>query len=102
MKLSPAGVTASAAADAYRQVETGDLGRSSGADSFGGALQRALEGVVDAGHQADAQSLAAISGEGSITDVVTAVSKAELALQSTLAIRDKIVQAYQDVMHMAI
>jgi len=65
-------------------------------------LARALGGVVEAGHAADAQSTAAISGGGTITDVVTAVSKAELALQTTVAIRDRVVQAYQDIMRMPI
>ena len=65
-------------------------------------LNRAVQGAVDAGHEADAQSMQAISGGGNITDVVTAVSKAELALQSTVAVRDRVVQAYQDIMRMAI
>ena len=44
----------------------------------------------------------AIAGTGSLTDVVSAVSKAELALQTTVAIRDRVVQAYQDIMRMPI
>jgi flagellar hook-basal body complex protein FliE len=34
--------------------------------------------------------------------VVAAVSKAELALQTTVTIRDRVVQAYQDIMRMPI
>jgi flagellar hook-basal body complex protein FliE len=34
--------------------------------------------------------------------VVLAVARAELALQTTVAIRDRVVQAYQDVMRMPI
>jgi flagellar hook-basal body complex protein FliE len=34
--------------------------------------------------------------------VVSAVAKAELALQTTVAIRDRVVQAYQDIMRMPI
>jgi flagellar hook-basal body complex protein FliE len=52
--------------------------------------------------QAEAQSMQAIAGGGNITDVVTAVSKAEMALQTTMAIRDRVVQAYQDIMKMPI
>jgi flagellar hook-basal body complex protein FliE len=44
----------------------------------------------------------AISGGGNLTEVVTAVARAELALQSTVAIRDRVVQAYQDIMRMPI
>jgi flagellar hook-basal body complex protein FliE len=91
-------VTPSAAAGAYARVDGGD--QTGG--GFGGALQRALQGVVETGHQADAQAMTAIAGGGNLTEVVTAVSRAELALQSTVAIRDRVVQAYQDIMRMPI
>ncbi len=93
-------VTPSAAAGAYARVDGGD--QAAGGGGFGGALQRALQGVVDTGHQADAQAMTAIAGGGNLTEVVTAVSRAELALQSTVAIRDRVVQAYQDIMRMPI
>ena len=73
-----------------------------GESGFGASLQQALEGVVDSGHQADARATEAAGGGGNITDVVAAVSKAELALQTTVAIRDRVVQAYQDIMRMPI
>ena len=72
------------------------------AGGFGTALTSALQGVVDAGHDADGKSMQAIAGGGNLTDVVTAVSKAELSLQTATAIRDRAVGAYQDVMRMAI
>ena len=94
------------AVGAYSRVDAGisGTGATGGttASGFGEMLGRAMQGAVDAGHAADTQSMQAISGGGNITDVVTAVSKAELALQSTVAIRDRVVQAYQDVMRMAI
>ncbi len=40
--------------------------------------------------------------DGNLTEVAIAVSRAELALQSAVAVRDKVVQAYQDVMRMPI
>ena len=100
--VNPAG-----AANAYARVQSGATGQAGAAQpgfgpSFGDALGRAMGGVVEAGHQADAQSMQAIAGHGNLTDVVTAVSKAELALQSATAIRDRVVQAYQDVMRMPI
>jgi flagellar hook-basal body complex protein FliE len=53
-------------------------------------------------HQADAATEAGIMGNASATEVVLAVARAELALQTTVAIRDRVVQAYQDVMRMPI
>ena len=97
-------VTPAGAAGAYARVQNG-AGPGEGGPAtpgFGDMLTRALGSVVDAGHQADAQSMQAIAGGGNLTEVVTAVSRAELALQSAVTIRDRVVQAYQDVMRMPI
>ncbi len=97
-------VTPAGAASAYARAQNGAGAGEGGpaAPGFGDMLTRALGSVVDAGHQADAQSMQAISGGGNLTEVVTTVSRAELALQSAVTIRDRVVQAYQDVMRMPI
>jgi flagellar biosynthetic protein FliQ len=82
-------VTPSTAANAYKSVDAG----TSGAASFGGVLQRALQGAVDANQQAENLSTQAIAGGGNLTEVVAAVSKAELALQTTATIRDRMLRA---------
>lgn len=95
-------ITPSAAANAYAKVDQGQDGASAGGDGFSATLQRAMEGAIDTGHTADAQAMQAISGGGNLTDVVTALSHAQLALQTATAIRDRVVQAYQDIMKMPI
>ena len=97
-----------AALAVYRAVDSGTQGHigsnagvSGGAD-FAGALSRAVASVVDTARTAEHGAMQAISGSGNITDVVTAVAKAELALQTTVAVRDRVVQAYQDIMRMPI
>ncbi len=95
-------VTPSSAADAYARVQGGGLDAGSGGADFGGALTRAIQGVADAGHKADSESMRAIAGQGNLTDLATAVTKAELALQTAISVRDRVVQAYQDVSRMAI
>jgi len=105
MTMAPLAVTPSVATQAYRSVESG-LSTAApaavpGAD-FGDTLKRAIQGALDTGAQAETQTTQAISGHGNISEVVTAVSKAELALQTTVALRDRIVQAYQDIMRMPI
>ena len=102
--------TPSAAANAYARVQGQDMsgvgangdGLQGAGSSFGDTLSQALQGVVNTGHAADAAAAKGISGEGNLTDVVMAVSKAQMALQSTTAIRDRVVQAYQDIMKMSI
>ena len=96
-------VTPSAAADAYARVDRGDAsGSGAGGADFGATLQRAVQGAVDTFTDADAKSTQALTGGGNLTDVVTALSRAELTLQTVTTIRDRVVQAYQDIMKMPI
>jgi flagellar hook-basal body complex protein FliE len=90
-----------AALAAYRAVESGAQGMPA-VDGFGAALSRAMDGAVGLSRDAEAKSLQALEGKGDITDVVTALAKAELALQTTVAVRDRVVQAYQEIMRMPI
>jgi flagellar hook-basal body complex protein FliE len=93
-------VTPSAAAEAYGRVDRGEVSGTAG--DFGTTLQRALEGAVDNLHTADEKAAEALTGGGNLTDVVTALSRAQLTLQSATTIRDRVVQAYQDIMQMPI
>jgi flagellar hook-basal body complex protein FliE len=89
------------AAAAYRATQAqGGVGAAG--EGFGATLQRAIEDAVDLGRSADAASTQALLGQGSVTDVVLAVSRAEMALQTATTLRDKVVAAYQDVMRMPI
>jgi flagellar hook-basal body complex protein FliE len=76
-------------------------GLGEGAD-FGAALRSAVESAVDTGHEAEAASMKAITQGGNVTDVVTALSRAELTLQTATAVRDRMLQAYQDIMRIQI
>jgi flagellar hook-basal body complex protein FliE len=103
MAVTPMASAASAALQAYRSMSAvgGDAAGST-QPSFGSSLQTALEGVMGQGHAAEGLAMKAVAGEGNIIDVVSAVSKAELSLQTTIAVRDRVVQAYQDIMRMPI
>lgn len=98
MAIAP--ITPTAAASAYQRVQAGPGADAGG--GFGAVLERAVQGVVDAGTGAETQAKQALAGNGDLTSVVTAVSKAELALETATAVRDRVVSAYQDIMRMAI
>jgi len=87
------------AAQALTQPAQAGVGSGGG---FGAALGRALEQAVDIGRSADVASTRALTGEGSVTDVVMAVSRAELTLQTAVAVRDRVVAAYQEIARMPI
>lgn len=91
---------ASAAASAFGEGTA--KGASDAAGGFGQLLSRAIQDTVSTAKEADRASAAAVAGDGNVTEVVTAVARAELALQTTVAIRDRVIQAYQEVMRMPI
>lgn len=99
LPLAPAGVSPQNAARAYQAVDAGVTGAG---NDFGALLTRAVEGAVQSGSAAEAQAATALAGGGDLTQVVQAVSRAELTLQTATAIRDRVVQAYQDIMKMPI
>lgn len=101
LPLALRGVSPQDAARAYQTVDGGAVPATAGSD-FGSVLTRAVQGVVQTGQQAEAQAAQAIAGGGDLTEVVNAVSRAELSLQTATAIRDRVVQAYQDIMKMPI
>jgi flagellar hook-basal body complex protein FliE len=94
-------ITPSAAAQAYTRTAR-DGASTDPAGSFGSAITQALGQAIQTGHTADDQAMKAISGGGNLTDVVAALSHAEMTLQTATAIRDRVVQAYQDIMKMPI
>ncbi|MGK7862244.1 flagellar hook-basal body complex protein FliE [Falsiroseomonas sp. E2-1-a4] len=73
-----------------------------GEAGFGAALSRAMEAGVQVGRSADAASTQALMGQGSVSDAVLSISRAELALQTAVSLRDRVVSAYQEVMRMPI
>ncbi|HET9715340.1 MAG TPA: flagellar hook-basal body complex protein FliE [Pseudolabrys sp.] len=77
-------------------------GASSGETSFAAVLKDAIGSVVEMGRKSDAETRAAATGKANIVDVVTAVSETEVAIDAVVAIRDRVIQAYEDIMKMPI
>jgi flagellar hook-basal body complex protein FliE len=53
-------------------------------------------------HKGERISAAAVMGKADLTEVITAVTNAELTLQTATSVRDKVVQAYQEILRMPI
>jgi len=70
--------------------------------SFADMVRNAAEGAVDTLRESEATSMQAATGKADLTQVVTAVSNAEVTLQTVAALRDRVVQAYQDILRMPI
>ena len=101
------------AVNAYRQaaksVESAALpkaispmGGGDDPNSFVGMVNDSLKSAVQTGREAEELSLKQISGEADLKDVVTAVANAEHTLQTVVAVRDKVLNAYQEILRMPI
>ncbi|WP_299474409.1 flagellar hook-basal body complex protein FliE [uncultured Roseibium sp.] len=69
---------------------------------FGQMVKEAVDTVVDKGQQADAQAIGMIEGKTGVVDVVTAVAETEMALETMVAVRDRVISAYEEIMRMPI
>jgi flagellar hook-basal body complex protein FliE len=102
--------TPAAAANAYASLAriadaSGGLGKAVGetqGPSFGALLKDAIGGVLEAGKASDAQQRAMVAGKANIVDVVTAVSETEVAVEALVSVRDRMIQAYEEIMRMPI
>ncbi len=69
---------------------------------FAGMLKDAVQGAAETLREGEVQSLKAAAGTADLNDVVAAVGKAELTLQTVVTLRDRVIQAYQEVLRMPI
>ena len=97
-------VAANAYANLARILDSGGAGKGteSGGPSFGAVLKDAIGSVLDAGKKSDAQTVAMASGKANVMDVVTAVAESETAVQTMVAVRDKVIAAYEEILKMPI
>ena len=75
---------------------------TSGEGSFASLLKDAIGSVVEAGHKSDAQTQAMANGKSNMVDVVTAVAETQVAVDAVVAVRDRVISAYEEIMKMPI
>ncbi|MBT5109796.1 MAG: flagellar hook-basal body complex protein FliE [Rhodospirillaceae bacterium] len=69
---------------------------------FSQLLKDTAEQAIDSGVKAEDLTSKAVQGDAELTDVVTAVANAEITLQTVVAVRDKFIAAYQEILRMPI
>jgi flagellar hook-basal body complex protein FliE len=70
--------------------------------NFATMLKDAIGSVVESGRKSDVQAQAMANGKGNMVDVVTAVAETEVAVDAVVAVRDKVIAAYEEIMKMPI
>ena len=103
--------TPSIAANAYASLAKltdpsaltkGAAGEASGGQSFGAMVKEAVSALSKTSHNSDMQTHAAAAGKANIVDVVTAVAESEVAIDTLVSVRDKVISAYEEIMKMPI
>jgi flagellar hook-basal body complex protein FliE len=64
----------------------------------GGAAESALQTL----RQSEQTTARGVAGKADVQDVVQALSNAEMTMQTVVAVRDKVLTAYNDVLHMTV
>lgn len=100
---------ATAAANAYASAarligqstpqKTSALGEASG---FSDLVKAAVGDAAATGKAAEGKAAELASGKADVVDLVTAVAETELAVETLVTVRDRVISAYQNIMSMPI
>ena len=72
------------------------------AEGFGSALQDAISKVDAVQVEADQQSASLAAGDGNLHETMLALEKADVAMRVAMKVRNKILDAYNEVMRMSV
>lgn len=102
-------IDATRAAQAYAQIakvgaeapRTDAASQSAGA-SFASLVEDAAASTAQSLKAGEAAASQVAAGDASLVDVVTAVSAAEVTLETAIAVRNRVIEAYQQILRMPI
>ena len=91
------------ASQLYGTAKTADSGPSSEETAgFADALEQALSEMRATVERGERAAVEAMSGEGDLQTVVEALSATEMALETAVVVRDRVVEAYQEILRMPV
>ena len=101
-------ISAAGAVGAYQQAASAatqpgmEARATAPGKSFKELMTDVSETMAQSGAQAEKMTAQAMTGKADLNDVVMAVANADVALQTVVAVRDRVIQAYQDILRMPI
>lgn len=97
------GWTGGAAGAAGADLATGAAGAVAGTQNFGQSLVKALDGLQAAQAKADGLAVEAATGDlTNVHDYMIAATELSLATELTVAVRNKAVEAFNQIMNMPV
>jgi flagellar hook-basal body complex protein FliE len=70
--------------------------------SFSSLIRDSMNEAEAVGKSAEAQAAAHLAGKGELIDVVSALTAAQTSLETVVAVRDRVISAYQEISRMPI
>jgi flagellar hook-basal body complex protein FliE len=108
MTTTPFNAAANAYASAARLISQGARGAAEvvptagqGPD-FAQLLSQSIDSVQQTGARSDQMALDMVNGRANVIDMVTAISETEMAIDTMVTIRDRVISAYEEIMRMPI
>lgn len=100
MRVNPVTVTPIATDNTSRAAKPGTAG---GPDSFEASVKSAVRQVNDLQSQADRLAVKMVTGDlEDVHQAMLAMQKASLAMQFAVQMRNKVIEAYQEIMRMQV
>ena len=75
---------------------------SAGGDEFSSLVRNAIDEAIKIGERSEQLSIQGVNDRADLNQVVTAVAEAEVTLQTVVAVRDKVIDAYKEILRMPI
>ena len=94
-------ITGLAGGEALKQIG-GAAAPATGSPDFSAALKDVVESLEKSNGEANVKISQMLDGSGDVHDAMLALQRADTMFQLTVQIRNKLVQAYQDVMRMSV
>ena len=104
-------VNSSAGAGAYSAIanlvgnargEAKTAAPAQGGTEFSDIVESVLSNVMKSGAATETQAAKLANGNADVLDLVTAVAETELAVETLVTVRDRVISAYQDILNMPI
>jgi flagellar hook-basal body complex protein FliE len=91
-----------AAVERLQETPGNSAAETAAAGDFGTLVRNLAQNAVKVGENAEMQTAAAATGKADLNAVVMAVAEAELTLNTVVAVRDRVLEAYREIIRMSI
>ncbi len=82
--------------------ETSNQDKTANSDVFAGLVANPVENTIGSLRKAESSALGNVTKNADISDVVLAINNAETTLKTVIAVRDRLVNAFQELEKMPI